>query len=86
MTKNFCCRPYRLYLRDATNQRLPVYEIFYEVRRGRLMGRGIPSELADTTKPGCNLQILYIAMIVKTFLNFVESHKCSNRPSIQLKI
>ena len=50
------------------------------------MGRVIPSELADTTKPGCNLSILYIAMIVKTFLNFVETHKCSTRPSIQLKI
>jgi len=86
MTKNFCCRPYRLYLLDATNQRLPVYEIFYEVRRGRLMGRGIPSELADTTKPGCINNLLYIAMFVKTFLNFVEIHKCSNPLSMQLKI
>ena len=49
------------------------------------MGRGIPSELADTTKPGCII-ILYIAMFVKTFLNFVESHKCSNPLSMQLKI
>ena len=58
----------------------------YEVRRGRLMGRGIPSELADTTKPGCINNLLYIAMFVKTFLNFVESHKCSNPLSMQLKI
>ena len=58
----------------------------YEVRRGRLMGRGIPSELADTTKPGCISNLLYIAMFVKTFLNFVESHKCSNPLSMQLKI
>ena len=58
----------------------------YEVRRGRLMGRGIPSELADTTKPGCKIMLLYIAMFVKTFLNFVESHKCSNPLSMQLKI
>lgn len=58
----------------------------YEVRRGRLMGRGIPSELADTTKPGCKTKLLYIAMFVKTFLNFVERHKCSNPLSMQLKI
>ena len=58
----------------------------YEVRRGRLMGRGIPSELADTTKPGCINNLLYIAMFVKTFLNFVEIHKCSNPLSMQLKI
>jgi hypothetical protein len=50
------------------------------------MGRGIPSELADTTKPGCISNVLYIAMFVKTFLNFVESHKCSNPLSMQLKI
>ena len=50
------------------------------------MGRGIPSELADTTKPGCISTVLYIAMFVKTFLNFVESHKCSNPLSMQLKI
>lgn len=49
------------------------------------MGRGIPSELADTTKPGCISKVLYIAMFVKTFLNFVESHKCSNPLSMQLK-
>lgn len=59
---------------------------FYEVRRGRLMGRGIPSELADTTKPGCEAKLLYIAMFVKTFLNFVETYKCSNPQSMQLKI
>ncbi len=59
---------------------------FYEVRRGRLMGRGIPSELADTTIPGCVSKVLYIAMSVKTFLNFVESYKCSNPLSMQLKI
>ncbi|NCV18023.1 MAG: hypothetical protein EBW42_04410 [Rhodobacterales bacterium] len=58
----------------------------YEVRRGRLMGRGIPSELADTTKPGCDIKLLYIAMFVKTFLNFVERHKCSNLLSMPLKI
>lgn len=57
-----------------------------EVRRVHLMGRGIPSELADTTKPGCNTKLLYIAMFVKTFLNFVERHKCSNPLSMQLKI
>ena len=57
-----------------------------DVRRGRSMGRGIPSELADTTKPGCISKVLYIAMFVKTFLNFVESHKCSNPLSMQLKI
>ena len=50
------------------------------------MGRGIPSELADTTKPGCINDLLYIAMFVKTFLNFVEIHKCSNPLSMQLKI
>ena len=50
------------------------------------MGRGIPSELADTTKPGCINKLLYIAIFVKTFLNFVESHKCSNPLSMQLKI
>ena len=50
------------------------------------MGRGIPSELADTTKPGCMNKILYIAMFVKTFLNFVERHKCSNPLSMPLKI
>ena len=50
------------------------------------MGRGIPSELADTTKPGCVFIVLYIAIIVKTFLNFVESHKCSKLPPTQLKI
>ena len=58
----------------------------YEVRRGRLMGRGIPSELADTTKPGCEAKLLYIAMFVKTFLNFVERHKCSNPLSMPLEI
>lgn len=50
------------------------------------MGRGIPSELADTTKPGCMYKVLYIAMFVKTFLNFVETYKCSNPQSMQLKI
>ena len=50
------------------------------------MGRGIPSELADTTKPGCINNLLYIAMFVKTFLNFVEIHKCSNPLSRQFKI
>ena len=41
------------------------------------MGRGIPSELADTTKPGCKILILHIANNVKTILNFVTSYKCS---------
>ena len=34
------------------------------------MGRGIPSELADTTKPGCTIMILHVVIIVKTNLNF----------------
>ena len=42
------------------------------------MGRGIPSELADTTKPGCKLSILHIARNVKTFLNFEANHKYSS--------
>ena len=50
------------------------------------MGRGIPSELADTTKPGCINNLLYIAIFVKTFLNLVEIHKCSNPLSMQFKI
>ena len=33
------------------------------------MGRGIPSELADTTKPGCMSFLLDIGQNVKTFLN-----------------
>ena len=41
------------------------------------MGRGIPSELADTTKPGCKFLILHIAKIVKTFLNFESNYKYS---------
>ena len=41
------------------------------------MGRGIPSELANTTKPGCNVLILHIAKNVKTILNFDFSNKYS---------
>ena len=41
------------------------------------MGRGIPSELADTTKPGCTIFIQHIAENVKTFLNFESNYKYS---------
>ena len=41
------------------------------------MGRGIPSELADTTKPGCKTFILHIVQNVKTFLNFESNYKYS---------
>ena len=41
------------------------------------MGRGIPSELADTTKPGCKNLLLHIAQNVKTILNFESNHKYS---------
>lgn len=41
------------------------------------MGRGIPSELANTTKPGCKILILHIAKNVKTFLNFESNYKYS---------
>ena len=41
------------------------------------MGRGIPSELADTTKPGCKSLLLHIAGNVKTFLNFESNYKYS---------
>ena len=47
------------------------------MRRGRSMGRGIPSELADTTKPGCIVLILHIAQNVKTILNFDFDYKYS---------
>jgi len=42
------------------------------------MGRGIPSELADTTKPGCKKRILHIVIIVKTNLNFANNYKYSD--------
>ena len=41
------------------------------------MGRGIPSELADTTKPGCTILILHIDENVKTILNFESNYKYS---------
>jgi hypothetical protein len=41
------------------------------------MGRGIPNELASTTKPGCCYSILYVALYVKTILNFEKTNKCS---------
>ena len=41
------------------------------------MGRGIPSKLADTTKPGCVDKILHVAQNVKTFLNFAFNYKYS---------
>ncbi len=41
------------------------------------MGRGIPSELANTTKPGCKILILHIAKIVKAILNFESNYKYS---------
>ena len=41
------------------------------------MGRGIPSELANTTKPGCKVLILHIAKNVKTILNFDLGYKYS---------
>ena len=57
-----------------------------DVRRARSMGRGIPSELADTTKPGCVFVILHIAQNVKTFLN-LESNYIYSTPEIEwLKI
>ena len=50
------------------------------------MGRGIPSELADTTKPGCVFVLLHIAQNVKTFLN-LESNYIYSTPEIEwLKI
>ena len=45
-----------------------------DVRRARSMGRGIPSELADTTKPGCVFVLLHIAQNVKTFLNLESKY------------
>ena len=57
-----------------------------DVRRARSMGRGIPSELADTTKPGCLFILLHIAQNVKTFLN-LESNYIYSTPEIEwLKI
>jgi len=38
------------------------------------MGRGIPSKLADTTKPGCVTKVLHLAQNVKTFLNFESKY------------
>ena len=38
------------------------------------MGRGIPSELADTTKPGCMFLIQHIGQNVKTFLNLESKY------------
>ena len=40
------------------------------------MGRGIPSKLADTTKPGCAISLLHLAQNVKTFLNFESKYTC----------
>ena len=40
------------------------------------MGRGLSNQLADTTKPGCGNIILYIALCVKTILNFENTYKC----------
>jgi hypothetical protein len=45
-----------------------------DVRRARSMGRGIPSELADTTKPGCMFFIQHIGQNVKTFLNLESKY------------
>ena len=45
--------------------------------RVRSMGRGLSNQLADTTKPGCRYVILYIALFVKTILNFENINKCS---------
>ena len=41
------------------------------------MGRGIPNNLADTTKPGCEYFLLYIALYVKTIPNLDNTNKCS---------
>jgi len=41
------------------------------------MGRGISNELADTTKPGCNIIQLYVALNVKTILNLDYTNKYS---------
>ena len=41
------------------------------------MGRGIPSKLADTTKPGCAEKILHLAQNVKSFLNFGSKYTYS---------
>ena len=50
------------------------------------MGRGIPSELADTTKPGCMLLILHIGQNVKTFLNLESKYIYSTFEIEWLKI
>ena len=42
------------------------------------MGRGIPSKLADTTKPGCIIKLLHLAQNVKTFLNFGSEYTFSS--------
>ena len=42
------------------------------------MGRGLSSDLADTTKPGCIVLLLYMAKNVKTILNFVDNNKYSS--------
>ena len=59
---------------------LPVVvakKLLLEMGRVRSMGRGLSNQLADTTKPGCRYVILYIALFVKTILNFENINKCS---------
>lgn len=50
------------------------------------MGRGIPSELADTTKPGCMFFIQHIGQNVKTFLNLESKYIYSTSEIEWLKI
>ena len=50
------------------------------------MGRGIPSKLADTTKPGCIIKLLHLAQNVKTFLNFESKYTYSASLIERLKI
>ena len=42
------------------------------------MGRGMPNDLADTTKPGCEYILLYVALYVKTIPNLAYTNKCSS--------
>ena len=50
------------------------------------MGRGIPNDLADTTKPGCEYILLYIALYVKTIPNLAYTNKCSSNSNKDLKM
>ena len=50
------------------------------------MGRGIPSKLADTTKPGCTKIVLHLGQNVKTILNFESKYRSSTSLAEWLKI